>query len=118
MSKLPITHCEHGIDRAYRCIDCIEAERDALRAQVEELDRRLHETSFEAGVLRLSRGHARRELAALRASIAALADEWERVAARAPEQVYVTAWQETLAECATKLRQLAEDNSATAQEGL
>lgn len=37
---LPITHCEHGIDLAYRCIDCIEAECDALRARVQELERR------------------------------------------------------------------------------
>ena len=40
MSKHPMTHCEHGIDRAYRCIDCIEAECDALRARVQELERR------------------------------------------------------------------------------
>src|SRR5690606_21703522 len=38
MSENPMTPCEHGIDRAYRCIDCIEAERDQLRARVEELE--------------------------------------------------------------------------------
>ena len=113
MSEIPITHCEHGIDLAYRCIDCIEAERDALRARVEELEKKVETLSEFADAAKY-----RRLLNSLRASIVALAEEWERVAARAPEQVYVTAWQETLAECATKLRKLVEDNSATAQEGL
>lgn len=61
----------------------------------------------------------REEMHALRASIVALADEWESCAlaneqCSYPDEARIKAYRY----CATELRQLAEGNSAAAQEGL
>jgi len=111
MSENPITHCEHGIDRAYRCIDCIEAERDALRAWGQELE---VENLALQNVLSSQEklvAERRTELASLRASIAALAEEWEGHAlaneqGSYPDEARIKAYRY----CATKLRKLGEGN--------
>lgn len=173
MSENPMTHCEHGIDRAYRCIDCIETERDALRAWAQELEaenlalqnvlssqqrapsleklvadlRRTELESLRTRVKDLEKtlnwhekhscsvclgeplrsgkrcvcrgvgtasGEAqgfREEMHALRASIVALADEWEGCAlaneqCSYPDEARIKAYRY----CATKLRKLGEGN--------
>lgn len=103
-SEQPITHCEHSIDRAYRCIDCIEAERDALRARVEELE-------IEREAQRSCAIYWMDQEDTLRASIAALADEWEGHAlaneqGSYPDEARIKAYRY----CATKLRKLGEGN--------
>lgn len=148
MSERPITHCEHGIDRAYRCIDCIEAERDQLRARVKELEKTLnwhekHSCSvclgepLRSGKRCVCRGVGtasgeaqgfREEMHALRASIAALVAVWDAMAKnhdhlmRITDSSVIMAEHRTAAhmfrERAAELRQLAEGNSAAAQEEL
>ena len=144
MSKHPMTHCEHGIDRAYRCIDCIEAECDALRARVQELERRqamlpsdlrvIADIGFPATAERVngelealrhdlrkvmdSRNAEVNALEALRASIAALAERWMEQQAAYPNSEGGKHAAAAVRLCATELRQLGEGNSAAAQEGL
>ena len=114
MSERPITHCEHGIDRAYRCIDCIEAERDHLRARVEELETENMKLRIGFSDMRGAARFQRSALKSLRASILALAERWEKVAAErraADEKRWARRAEVDVAvydSCATELRKLGE----------